>query len=331
MATLKDVAKLACVDISTVSRALNNVSYVHPETKERILRAVKELSYQPNILAKGLRMGKLHTIGVIVPRIQITIFAEIIEGIQQEVQKNGYETLICHTEDDQTIERECLTKLRSGFVDGMLIAGTGKNYRLIRDIQAEGIPVVQIVRAQDEAISSVCGDYEACGYHAVEFLYKKGCRKIGLINGSMDLAPYRKRYLGYKHALLDLRLTEYSAARAGETNIFDYGYHCTGDLLKQESKLDAILAAVDIQGLGVIRALKERAVKVPDDIKVMSLTGHHIGAMLETTMTALEIPAHEMGQKAVRMLIDSIESPVNEKPAAQHLVFPPQLTERETT
>lgn len=331
MATLKDVAKLACVDVSTVSRALNNVSYVHPETKARILAAVKKLSYQPNILAKGLRLGKLHTIGVVVPRIQITLFGEIIHGVEREVREHGYETLICNTDDDPEIERDCLVKLRSGFVDGLLIAGTGKNNRVLRDIQAGGLAAVQIVRVQDEHISSVAGDYDACAYDAVKYLVGKGCRKIGLINGNMDLAPYRKRFLGYKRALIEFGLKELTAADSEQGNTFEYGYRCTDNLLEQEPHLDAIMAAVDIQGLGVMRALRERDFHIPEDIRVISLTGHSIGDMLETTMTALEIPAHEMGQKAARMLIDEIESPADAKPSVQHLVFSSQLVEREST
>lgn len=108
MATLKDVAKLADVDVSTVSRALNNTSYVHPETKARILAAVKELSYTPNVLAQGLRHGKRHTIGVVVPRLHMTVFAETTQGIEEEARKRGYATLICNTEDDPKIERESL-------------------------------------------------------------------------------------------------------------------------------------------------------------------------------------------------------------------------------
>lgn len=86
MATLKDVARLACVDISTVSRALNNTSYVHPETKKRVYAAAKELGYQPNVMAQALRQGKRRTIGVVVPRLHLAIFSEILQGIEEEAR-----------------------------------------------------------------------------------------------------------------------------------------------------------------------------------------------------------------------------------------------------
>lgn len=330
MATLKDVARLACVDVSTVSRALNNTSYVHPDTKARILAAVKELSYQPNVLARGLRQGKRHTIGVVVPRLHLTIFAEITQGIEEEARKHGYATLICNTEDDAKIEKECLNRLRNGFVDGIIIAGTGRNNRILRDIQASGLTVTQVIRKQDEQINSVVLDYEVCGYEAAKYLASKGCKVIGLINGSMQLAPYRERYEGFQRAASEFGLTEVSSVTTSPINSMDYGYQCTRDLLDREPHLDSIMAAVDAQGLGVLRALKERNIKVPEQIRLISLTGHVIGEMLETSMTSMEMPAKEMGKKAALMTIEEIEAPPDEKPSSQHLVFSSTLVERES-
>ncbi len=331
MATLKDVAKLANVDVSTVSRALNNTSYVHPETKARILAAVKELSYRPNVLAQGLRRGKRHTVGVVVPRLSLTIFAEIMQGIDQEARRRGYETLLCTTEDDPKIERECLGRLRSGFVDGIIFSGSGKSSRLLRDIHAEGIAVTQIVRCQDAMLNSVTGDYETSGYEAVKYLAAKGCREIGLINGSTELSPYRQRYAGYRRALDELGLPEISAVSAQPNNSFDYGYQCAGELLDRNPRLDGLMAAVDIQGMGALRALKERSLAVPGRVRLISLTGHSIGGLLETGMTALELPAHEMGISAAAMLIEDIEAPASAGARPRHLTFNATLVERESS
>lgn len=331
MATLKDVARLACVDVSTVSRALNNTSYVHPDTKARILAAVKELSYQPNVLAQGLKQGKRHTIGVVIPRLHMTVFAEVAQGIEEAARSKGYATLICHTEDDPKIEKECLNRLRNGFVDGIIIASTGHNNRLIRDIHTCGLAVTQIIRKQDEKLSSVIVNYETCGYEAVKYLKSRGCRTIGLINGSMKLAPYRERYEGYHKAMQEFQLQEVSAVSSAPVNSLEYGYECTTKLLDQTSDLDAIMAAVDIQGIGAMRALKENGIKVPEQVRLISLTGHIIGAMLETSMTSMEMPAQEIGRKAALMTIEEIEAPENSKPSFQHLVFSSSLTEREST
>lgn len=330
MATLKDVAQLACVDISTVSRALNNTSYVHPDTKARILAAVKELSYQPNVLAQGLRRGKRHTIGVVVPRLHMTVFAEITEGIEEEARKLGYATLICNTEDDTKIEREGLNRLRNGFVDGLIVAGTGRNTRLLKDIHASGLAVTQIIRQQENTISSVVADYKICGYTAAKYLASKGCHEIGIINGSMELTPYRERYNGFLKAAKELGLNETTSISSAPIHSLEYGYQCALDLIDQNPCLDAIMASVDAQGIGAMRALKENGIKIPEQIHLISLTGHIIGSMLETAMTSMEIPAHEIGKKAAQMTIEEIEAATEQKPSPQHLVFSSSLIERES-
>lgn len=330
MATLKDVAKLANCDVSTVSRALNNTSYVHPDTKARILAAVKELSYKPNVLAQGLRQGKRHTIGVVVPRLSMTIFAEILQGIEEQARYLGYSILICNTEDDPETERECLNRLRNGFVDGIIIAGTGKCGRLLRDIQVSGIAVIQIIRKQEKNISSVVADYEAEAYEAVQYLADKGCREIGFINGPMSLATYHDRYQGYRKAIHEKGLKEICSESMIPTNTFEYGFQCAEELLDSNFALDAMIVAVDIQGIGAIRALKERGLLIPDDMKLVSLTGHSIGGMLETTMTSMEIPAHEMGRKAAGMVVEAVETKGRPQDIS-HLVFDPVLIERESS
>lgn len=332
MATLKDVARLACVDVSTVSRALNNTSYVHPDTKARIYAAAKELSYHPNVIAQALRHGKRHTIGVVVPRLFMAIFSEIVQGFEREARKLGYETLISVTEDDPKIEKECLNRLRNGFVDGIVIASTGRNGRLIQDIRSSGVPILQMIRCQDKKISSIVADYESCGYNAVKFLYGKGCRHIGLVAGSLHLSPYRGRYDGYCKAIERFGLESIFSESDCPVNSFEYGYTCTAQLLEENSQLDAIIAAVDIQGLGVIRALTERNIAVPEQVKVLSLTGHAVGSMLPSSMTSLEMPAHQMGEKAAQMIISDIDALSEDKdPSAIHISFPYTLVEREST
>lgn len=330
MATLKDVARKACVDVSTVSRALNNTSYVHPDTKARIVAAAKELGYRPNVMAKALRQGRRHTLGVVVPRLQLAIFSEILPGIEQEAERLGYSTLISTTDDDPKREKCCLERLQNSFVDGIIIAGTGRNNRLLRSIQASGISIMQIVRCQEPRISSIVADYESCGRSAVEYLYSKGCRNIGLITGYQHQSPFKGRYDGYAKAIAEHGLREILVESTHLVNSFDFGYDCARQLLTDEPELDAILAPVDIQGIGVLRALKEEGVRVPEEIRVISMTGHAIGEMLETSMTSMEMPAFEMGQKAAQLTIMEIENPSSKTPTPQFIQFPCTLVERES-
>ena len=330
MATLKDVAALAHCDVSTVSRALNNTSYVHPETKARIMAAVKELSYKPNVIARGLRRGRLNTIAVVIPKLSFSIFSEVASGIEDEARRRGFATIIVNTGNDKMVEKENLNRLRNGFVDGMIVAGTGHNTRIIRDIAVE-MPVVQVIRRYDLKMSSVVVDYTNIGYQSVRFLYKQGCRKIGLINGSEKIPPYADRYRGYKQAIKELDLPEITAERDSKLRGMKYGYDCAVKLIDENMELDAILAATDAQGMGAIRALKDNGLHTPQDVRVLSMTGHRVGDMLETSLTSVELPGFEIGQKAAAMVIEAIESDDKHKPAVQHLAFSATLIEREST
>lgn len=330
MATLKDVAKLACVDVSTVSRALNNTSYVHPDTKKKIYAAAKELGYRPNVMAKALRQGRAHTIGVVVPRLQFAIFSELLQGIQEAARKLNYETLICVTDDDPKKEADCLNRLRNGFVDGIIIAATGRNGHLLRDIKASGIAVLQLIRKQDPKISSVVADYEGCGYEAVKYLYGIGCREIGIIAGSQHLAPYKGRYSGYQKGIQKFGLSENTSECDYMVNSFEYGYECAAQLLDHNYDLDAIIACLDVQGLGASRLLKERNIS-QHEVKLVSLTGHSIGKMLQTSMTSMELPACGMGTRAAELIIDEIEHHSEENIGIQHVMFQAELVEREST
>ena len=330
MATLKDVAKLANVDVSTVSRALNNTSYVHPDTKARIYEAAKELGYHPNVIAKALRRGKRHTIGVVVPRLHLDIFSEILQSLEAAGRKLGYETIICVTCDDPVIERTCLNRLRNGLIDGIIITGTGKNNRLLRDIVSSGIPIVQLIRRQERSISSVVGDYEAGSFEAVRHLYHKGCRDIGLISGSLPISPFSERHHGYTRAMERYGLTPHICECCLPFFSFDYGYESTLQLLAEVPNLDAILATVDIQGLGAIRALADRRLTTKQ-VRVISLTGHTIGSMLQTGMTAMEMPSADLGRTAAEMLIKEIEQKGNAPSVPVHLMLSSVLVEREST
>lgn len=165
-----------------------------------------------------------------------------------------------------------------------------------------------------------------------KYLYKKGCTKIGFINGSTEFTPYAERYRGYHKAMKELGLKEYQVESGlPRGNYFKDGYKGVERLKEAFDDVDGIMVAADMQGIGVLRALKESGKKVPEEVKVISLTGHAIGGMLETAMTSMELPGREMGQRAADMILEDIEAADDEKPSVQHMVFGTKLIERETT
>ena len=335
MSTLEDVARLAKCNPATVSRALNNTSFVHPETKARIMAAVAELNYHPNIIARSIRKGKRRTIGVVVPNVRLSIFGDIAQTIDREALKAGYSILFCHTNDDPDAERECLDRLRYGFTDGIIIAATGRNMSLIRDIHNQGIAVVQIIRKQDKSLSSIVSDYEGGSYDAVHYLYGKGCRNIGLVNGPSSgrfaLRPYKTRYEGYKRAISELGLKEICESTNGIINGYDSGRQCIEKMIDENPELDAMMTAVDIYGMAALRIARKRGINVPEKMRIVSLTGCYVGNLLERSLTSFELPAVEIGANAARMVIEEIEAPIGNKPSIQHLTFAASLSERESS
>ena len=330
MATLKDVAKYAGVDVSTASRALNGSKNVSPETRAKVTAADRKLGYRPNTAAQALRKGRTNTIGVLLPWLHLASFSDILLGIGHAARKAGYFVPVCLTDDDPAVEKEYLNRMR-GTMDGIITVPTGRNTQLLREIREEGTAVVQLLRGQVPEISSIITEYETCAYDAVHFLYGKGSRKIGLISGSQRLVPFRRHYEGYMRAAEELGLEALALEEEDAVAEFGYGYECAERLLDRYPALDAIIAAVDVMGVGAMRALRDRNVRVPEDVRVMSLTGHELGRILETGMTAMEIPAREMGAEAVRMIVEYIEAPEGEKPSVRHMSFPAYLVEREST
>ena len=332
MATLKDVAKLANVDASTVSRTLNNNSYVHEDTRKRVMEAVEQLSYKPNLLAQGLRKGKRQSIGVIIPSISLSIFSDIVQVIEREATKLGYRIIICISDDDPEIEKEYIERLRNGLVDGIIIASTGKNNAALRNIQNSGIAVIQLIRKQDKTLSSIVANYRSSAYEAVRYLVSRGCKKIGLINGSMKVLPYIERCEGYKQAIQEFGLEAYVIdSKSKKESYFEDGYTGAKKLLEKDPDIDGIIVAADMHGIGVIRYLKEQKIAIPDQIKVMSLTGHSIGGMLETAMTSVELPSQQIGELITKSIVKDIEAPKNGKRIPVHQELGVTLVERETT
>lgn len=331
MTTLKDVAKLANVDVSTVSRALNNSGYVHPQTKKRIMEAVEQLSYKPNLLVKGVKRGKRKNLCVMIPSLFLSMFGELVQLIEEKARDYEYEIVIINTNDDPDIEEISLKKIRDSYTDGLLIVSTGQNKRLIRDINSSGLPIVQLVRNQTDHLSSVDVNYFNCAHEGVHFLHKCGCERIALINGIMEIRPFAERYRGYLKAISELGQDDLSISNDYyNMDFFKTGYNKFKELYEKYGDVDGILTANDLQAMGVLRAAKDLGYEVPEDIKILSLTGHSIGDLLETKITSMEMPLDLITNKSVELLINKINSK-SDYAQVEHVTFNTSLNIRETT
>jgi LacI family transcriptional regulator len=314
MTTIKDIAKLTNVDVSTVSRALNNDKRVHPKTRERITQIAKELSYRPNLLARGLKEKCTRTIALLLPGFEMSIFTNVTAGAEAAARELDYTVILCNTKDDSAIENEYLDKLKNRFVDGFVCTAAASNSNIIKRLKGDKIPFVQAVRIIDEKVDAFGLNYYKAAYDAIVYLINKGCRSISLVNGFLQASPFAERYNGYIQALTDYGFSpdKRKIVNASQSSLA-HGFEGMMNILEKNKGIDGVLASTDVLAIGAIRAIKNRGLKLFHDIKLIC-TGNPITAMLETPLTVMEIPGFKIGYCAVKRLIDIIEGKSDQTP-----------------
>lgn len=332
MPTIDDVARLANVNKSTVSRVINNKPNVHSETRERVMSAIKMLDYRPSLLAKSLRGERTHTIAFFVPTIRTSLFSDILIGFESVARRKGYMVLICNTEDQEDLENEYIFRLKSRQVDGILSGTFNSQSTAIRLLHQQGFPVVLVVRGSETGdIDAVLFDYFNAAYNAVGLLKKKGCKNIAFIAGPLERPPYLERYKGFLKAAEDFGFPlDMRNVVIVKENRFEEGYRAMISLISKEHMVDGVISSVDPLSIGAMRCIREHGLRVPQDIKLIDCTGNTITGMLETPLTSMEMPGMEMGAIAAEKLIALIEkTEIPYEPKVRML--PAKLVERSST
>jgi LacI family transcriptional regulator len=329
MATIRDIARLTNVDASTVSRALNDDSRVHPETKERIVQTARRLSYRPNLLARGLKEKRTQIIALLLPSFEMSIFSDVAAGVEAAARENDYSVVLCNTMDNSEIENEYIDKLKNRLVDGFVCAAAASNGSVVSRIKNEKIPLVQIIRIIEEDVDAFSLDYYKAAYDATVYLVGKGCRSISLINGSLEVIPFVERFNGYIQALDDrgIRVDNQKIINAGQSSLVN-GFEGMMNILEKNAGIDGVLASTDVLAIGAIRAIKKRGLMLVRDIKLIGCTGNPVTALLETPLTVMEMPGFKIGYRAAERLIDLIEGRGDPNPVVVR--FEAELIERES-
>ncbi len=209
MTNLKQVATLAGVSASTVSRVLNGKSYVNETTRQKVMEAVQKTNYRPNVLAKSLKMGRSNTICLMVPSIQNLIFPEIARGVEDVARRNGFTVVLCNTDEDAAVEKAYIEKMKTRWIDGFVVCSNIGEADHIRALRVEGFPLVLVNRFEErdiDVLDTVAVDSFQAAYDAVQYLVRTGHRRIALACGREELYFYRERYRGYCQALSDAGL-----------------------------------------------------------------------------------------------------------------------------
>jgi LacI family transcriptional regulator len=311
--SMKDVAKLAGVSQTTVSFVINETDAGIPdETKERVWKAVRELGYRPNILARGLRSNRTYTIGFISDEIATTPFAvQIIHGAQDLAWENGYIILMINTGGDQEMKEAAINTMYDRKVDGIIYATMYHREVHPPEIKHE-IPIVLLdCFVEDSSLPSVVPDEVAGGRTATGYLLEKGHRRIGLINPIKPIPAKHGRLEGYKTALSNFNIP-YDEKLVCEVidGIPEGGYAGTMQLMKLKDPPTALFCFNDRMAMGAYDALRKLGKSIPNDIAVIGFDNQElIAADLYPGLTTMALPHYQMGQWAVNRLLEYIEEP----------------------
>lgn len=316
MITLKNLAKQLGVSETTISRVLNHKGdayRISKATQEKIFKAAEEYEFVPNAMARNLRLQRSETIGLILPDIANPFFAKIGRSVQQEAVVHDYHVILYDTDDNLELEIEGVQLMRQRSVDGLIIAPVGLEFEHLEKLYVSKSPLVILDRIpMKTSIPYVVSDNKQGAKEAVLFFVKNGHRQIACIEGIQNSSPNELRKRGYFEALDEAGIDHNPDYISGTGYEEANGYVETQRLLALDEPPTAIFAVSNMISLGVLKALAEANLSVPDDMSLISFDDQPYSPYLASPMTTVAQNPHEMGRVAVQMLLNQI---VKEKPA----------------
>lgn len=330
--TITDIARELNTTPATVSRALSDHPRISAKTKKSVHETALKLKYKRNRIASSLRSGKTHLIGVIIPSAEINFFGSVVHGIESVANTNGYGVLLFQSNEQKDYEEKGLQNFLSARVDGILVsmAKDTIDYSHFTEIKSRNVPIVFFDRTNDDlgVDSVVINDYKGA-FIATEHLISQGYKRIAHISGPQHLKNFYDRLKGYMGALQAHKIKiDHSLIYTGNISI-ESGKKGTAHFLSLPDPPDAIFAAEDFTALGVIKELKERKIKIPDDFGVIGFANELFGEHITPTLSTVDQQTIQMGKSALSLLIDIIEKKeVNPK---QKIVLEPLLIGRESS
>lgn len=319
--TLKELAKLLNVSVSTVSKALHDSPEISPKTAERVKELAKLHNYRPNPIAVNLKSSKSGTIGVIIPNIGNSFFANVLWGIEAKAQKAGLQVITYISDESLDREQQITDMLTSGFVDGVLIAVSEetnhkKQYDHLFGLIDYNIPVVLYDRISFDFPTDKIGiDDEQTFEDATRLLQAKGVKKIGVAISIHHLGLGKLRIKGYRNALPSM--DDFYIANSSKSDTLRSKIK---KLLLQD-KVEAILCADFESTMLVYRLAYENGIKIPEDLKVIGFIQGEVAKLLTPSISYIEQFPEQIGEEAVDLLIDRIEKKLTDEKPITKTVF----------
>jgi LacI family transcriptional regulator, galactose operon repressor len=308
--TIQDVAAQAGVSTATVSRVLNQVGAVDASLAERVRAACEALQYRPNRAARALAGGRSALIGLIVTDIQNPFFMEVVRGVEDTIQRQGYLLVLCNSAEDPGRERRYIEVMCAEPLAGAIVVPTTDRRPILQPFVDGGIPVVAVDRrVQDTAIDTVLLDNTAAAREAVEHLIANGYRRIAMITGPERTTTARERLEGYRLALRAAGIDPDPELERRGPFTQETGQAQTDQLLALRPPVDALLAGNNRLTMGALEAIHEHGLRVPEDIAVISFDEVPWISPGSVSLTMVTQPAYELGATAALRLIQRLQHP----------------------
>lgn len=335
--TIVDIASLAKVSPTTVSRALKNDSRITHEVRKRVRTVAQELGYRPNLLARGLVSSRTHAIGYVVDNLSWSFYSELAESVQTAAEEVKYGSYIYSSLKHPENERRGIESLLSRGVDGLLISPTEatENFDVLRNLLAQNFPVVLLGDIEDLEADAVAIDNFTGARKAMDHLYKLGHRRIAYIGPAENGSVKKQRTGGYHHFVRLHQLDDNLTFCEADDPL--YGYRVVHELMRSDRCPTAIFAHNDTLAFGVYRALYEMGYKIPDDISVIGYDDLPSCEYMYPPLTSIGTSLKDLARLAVGLLMDRIER-LNARPsevalsaARQKISLTPKLVVRRST
>lgn len=328
-ATMKDIATKAGVSINTVSRALNNKPDISKQTRNLILEIAQELNYTPHDLAKSLVTRKTHTIGIIIPNNKDPFYAEVVDGIGHESRKRGYSVILCNSHDNADMELQLIRHLREKRVDGMLMYPLQEDDRYIQELKNSLVPMVFLNRHTDALeCDYVMNDNVYGAFSAVNYLIQKGHKRITYICAKANASSGQERIKGCKKAITEARLPENALNVVNCEETIESCYRRVKKLLLEEKEMNTLFVWDDRLAIGARKAILEARKRIPEDIALVGYDDIEISQYLFPPLTTVRQPSFQIGETATSILLDKLDSEVNDE--LKQVILKPELIIRET-
>lgn len=332
--SLKELAAELKLAPSTVSRALNDSYEISDATKKKVISMAEKLNYHANPFARSLRENKSKTIAVIIPERINSFFAQVMDGIEEIAQEQGYHLLVYNTHEDVEKEKKIVNLLLNGRADAIVMSVSSQTSDIshLKKLHDRGLPIVFFDRICNDIPTTkfITNDYQIA-FDATKHLIQQGCKKVAFLMLSKDLSITKERQRGYLDALKDEGMEmepafDFYCSHVEETNV-----KLIREILTSPNKPDGILASVEKLGFATYHAVKETNLRIPEDLKLISFSNSSIAGLLNPSMTTITQPALTIGQECAKLLIKKLNKPKHYDLEDQVITIPSKITIRSST